>query len=90
MEDLSSLFGDIGNALIGGSSSSAGNTINDPITSVGPAPGSEPVNPVPGESPLSQTDTPAVQMPTKGANIRKPKYGNSPDNVPAIWKKVGE
>lgn len=88
MKDLSSLCGDIGTALLGGESSSAGNTINYPVTTVGAAPGSEPVNHVSPESPQSHTDQPALVVSGEGEDIRKPKYGNGPTSTSATWEKV--
>lgn len=88
MKDLSNLTGDIGSALLGGESSSAGNTINYPVTTVGPAPGSVPVNPVPVGSGLSATDEPELQVSGKNANMSKSKYGSGPTNTSADWKKV--
>lgn len=59
--DQSHLVGDTGNALIGGESSSAGNTINTPATSVGAAPGSQPVN-LPHNGPSDSQDSPALEV----------------------------
>ena len=88
MKDLSSLCGKLGDALIGGSSSSAGNTINYPVTSVGPAPGSMPVNPIPDASGLAAMDQPALETPAENENVMKSKYGNGPTSTSATWKKV--
>jgi hypothetical protein len=49
-----------GTNLSVGQSQSAGNTINDPITDVGPAPGSVPVNSPP---PVSELDDPDLDVP---------------------------
>lgn len=86
MKDLSHMVGDVGTALIGGESSSAGNTINNPVTSIGPAPGSEPVNPVPG-GPDSKMDTPSLEIPTATKHSGVKSSGDVPSND-ASWKKV--
>lgn len=61
VKDVSDLAGDTGTALVGGSSMSAGNSINHPNTTVGPAPGSQPVN-LPQSGPDYHTDAPAVEV----------------------------
>jgi hypothetical protein len=60
MQDLSHLCGDIGTALVGGQSQAAGNTVNHPVTQVGPAPGSLPVNSPPA---VSELDSPEIEVP---------------------------
>jgi hypothetical protein len=60
MKDLSHLCGDIGTALVGAQSQAAGNTINHPVTQVGPAPGSEPVNSPPS---IAELDHPEMEVP---------------------------
>jgi hypothetical protein len=54
MQNLSHLV-DQDTALTAGQSQSAGNTINHPVTTVGPAPGSNPVNSPPAVKDLDDT-----------------------------------
>lgn len=68
--DVSHLVGDVGAALVGGSSMSAGNTINSPNTVVGPAPGSTPVN-LPASGPDYHADAPAVEIPPVENHAKK-------------------
>jgi len=66
--DQSHLVGDVGNALIGGESMSDGNTTNHPATTVGPAPGSMPVN-LPLKGPASKMDSPELEIPKTGSKL---------------------
>jgi hypothetical protein len=68
MEDLSHLINQ-DMALTGGESMAAGNTINHPITVVGPAPGSIPVNAPPAADELDDT---GLGIPPVKAYTRKP------------------
>lgn len=85
MQDLSHLTGDLGTALIGGESMSAGNTVNDPVTSVGPAPGSQPVN---RPMAVDKTDAPGLEVPGVSDHSTGVKAKSSPTSSDAIWKKV--
>jgi hypothetical protein len=68
MEDLSHLVNQDA-ALTGGESMAAGNTINHPITVVGPSPGSVPVNSPPAADEL---DDPTMTVPPVKAYTRRP------------------
>lgn len=89
MKDLSNLCGDTGNALIGGESSSGSNTINHPVTSVGAAPGSMPVN-LPHGGPEDTMDSPALEVPAEDKDIYKPKFSSSLTHVSSTWVKAGD
>lgn len=87
MKDLSHMMGDIGAALIGGESMSGGNTVNDPATTVGAAPGSEPLN-RPLKGPNSKADAPDLEVPSSSTKHEGVKSSSSVTSSDAIWKKV--
>lgn len=74
LQDLSHLIGDQGKALIGGESMSDGNTTNYPATSIGAAPGSQPVN-LPLKGPANKMDSPDLEIPAPSNHTHTVKKG---------------